>query len=156
MVKSKKCTICKIIKHLDEFNKKLLTKDGLQSHCRDCNRARSRRYYAENSDKHKKAVAVHKGFSRQKIREYLAEYLLTHPCVDCGETDILVLEFDHVRGSKRANLSSMGSSGFCLETVQEEISKCNVRCANCHRRKTAKDQKWYKMVFKKFIDSQAV
>ena len=70
------------------------------------------------------------------------DYLRANPCVDCGERDIVVLEFDHVRGEKKYNLSQMTSGAFGVATIQAEIEKCEVRCANCHRRKTAKDQGW--------------
>ena len=71
------------------------------------------------------------------------EYLACHPCVDCGEADIIVLQFDHVVGKKRGNVTSLARRNS-LDIVKAEISKCEVRCANCHVRKTAKEQNWYK------------
>lgn len=68
----------------------------------------------------------------------LFEYLQHHPCSDCGESDPLVLEFDHVLGEKRYNLGDLPSRYSSWETIQAEIAKCEVRCANCHRRITAK------------------
>lgn len=62
--------------------------------------------------------------------------------VDCGEKDIVVLEFDHVRGEKKMNISSMVSA-YCLKTIQGEIEKCDIRCANCHRKKTAKERNYF-------------
>lgn len=73
-----------------------------------------------------------------------AKYLKEHPCLDCGESDVLVLEFDHVRGEKKFNLSRGFNSLTAWERVLEEIEKCEVRCRNCHARKTAKQQGWYK------------
>jgi hypothetical protein len=67
------------------------------------------------------------------------EYLGQHPCVDCGESDPVVLQFDHVR-DKRYNVSTMIRGGFAWSTVEAEIEKCEVRCGNCHRRKTAREQ----------------
>ena len=57
-------------------------------------------------------------------------------CVDCGQRDLLVLEFDHV-GPKRAAVSALARQGCSVETLNREIRQCVVRCANCHRRRTA-------------------
>lgn len=87
-----------------------------------------------------------KGLSDQAIvnLQYCHHYLAEHPCIDCGETDIVVLQFDHVRGHKRDNVSSLARSGHPLEVIKTEIDKCEIRCANCHVRKTAREQNWYK------------
>ncbi len=62
---------------------------------------------------------------------------LSRPCVDCGEPDPIVLEFDHVRGEKRADVDSLITVGCSRALLLAEIAKCDVRCANCHRRRTA-------------------
>ena len=59
-------------------------------------------------------------------------------CIDCGETNPLLLDFDHLR-DKRANVSQLVQSGFSWATIAAEIDKCVVRCANCHARKTARE-----------------
>jgi len=64
------------------------------------------------------------------------KYLSTHPCVDCGETDFRVLDFDHVSDKKLANVSNMVWKPSPLATIKKEIAKCEVRCANDHRRVT--------------------
>ena len=66
-------------------------------------------------------------------------------CVDCGESDPVVLEFDHVVGEKLYNVANIVGTCLSLKTVKEELAKCAVRCANCHRRKTAKEQGWAKL-----------
>jgi hypothetical protein len=40
-------------------------------------------------------------------RQYVWSYLSTHPCVDCGESNPIVLESDHVRGRKKMIVSQM-------------------------------------------------
>ncbi len=70
-------------------------------------------------------------------RAAILHYLQTHPCVDCGESDPVVLDFDHVRGVKVMDISSMVAAGHPWSTIQTEIAKCDVRCSNCHRRITA-------------------
>jgi len=71
-----------------------------------------------------------------KNRAFVCQYLSEHPCADCGESDVCVLEFDHVRGEKHGAISNMVRTGTSLETLKSEVEKCEVRCANCHRRKT--------------------
>jgi hypothetical protein len=76
------------------------------------------------------------------------EYLLTHPCVDCGENDPVVLEFDHVTGEKKYNIADVIRSGRTWQAITKEIEKCEVRCANCHRRATARRKgNWNKHIW---------
>ena len=77
---------------------------------------------------------------RQRARGYVANYLSTHPCVDCGESDLAVLTFDHVRGKKSNDIANMISAGSTLEIIAAEIEKCEVRCYNCHAIRTHEQQ----------------
>ncbi len=77
--------------------------------------------------------------ARKRVREWLFAYLQEHPCVDCGEPDPIVLEFDH-RGDKAFNIGEAVRLSFGLARVQAEVEKCDVRCANCHRRKTYRER----------------
>ncbi len=70
------------------------------------------------------------------MKTYIWRYLSDHKCIDCGEKDPIVLEFDHIR-DKTFTISSIGRDRT-LGEVKKEIEKCEVRCANCHRRKTAR------------------
>lgn len=75
----------------------------------------------------------------------VAEYLTTHPCVDCGERDPVVLEFDHRDpASKSGDVGRLVHSGK-RAVVQAEIEKCDVRCGNCHRIRTAKQFGSYRL-----------
>lgn len=81
---------------------------------------------------------------REKLRQYVYNWLATHPCVDCDETRIPTLQFDHIDPSlKRFNITEAVRRRVGLKTLQIEINKCEVRCANCHAIKTARDQGWY-------------
>jgi hypothetical protein len=79
---------------------------------------------------------------RIRAKEYAYNYLTTHPCVDCGESDPIVLEFDHVRGKKIEDVGVLIGRGKSLDVIKSEIEKCEVRCGNCHRRKTARERGW--------------
>lgn len=66
--------------------------------------------------------------------------------MDCGESDPIVLEFDHVQGKKRFSISECIYQNWSIEDLEKEMNKCEIRCANCHRRKTAKERdSWYKI-----------
>ena len=133
------CGKCNQEKPLEEFNKSSRPKDnGFQVVCRQC----QSEYYINNKEKHAANVRKHEKKRKVENRNRIYEYLLSHPCVDCGETDLIVLEFDHLRDKKLA-VSAMYNQGYSWTAVSKEISKCEVRCANCHRRKTARDQGWW-------------
>ncbi len=74
---------------------------------------------------------------RVKIRQQLLAHLTGKACIDCGETDPIVLDFDHKDPAlKFKSISSMLSGHYSWKTILSEIEKCDIRCANCHRRKT--------------------
>jgi hypothetical protein len=95
---------------------------------------------------HRHLRTASEGRARAKRYRAVHEYLKTHPCVDCGETRIPALQFDHV-ADKSYGISRMILMHKSIESIFEEICKCEVRCANCHAMKTATDQKWYKWVY---------
>jgi hypothetical protein len=72
------------------------------------------------------------------------EQLASSGCIDCGIADPLVLQFDH-RERKTNNVSWAVSAGWSLRRLTEEIAKCDVRCANCHRRRTARMAGWSRL-----------
>ncbi len=63
-----------------------------------------------------------------------------HPCVDCGESDIRVLQFDHTDPAAKITEVSQLLRNASWPRVLMEIEKCEVRCGNCHRRKTLRDR----------------
>jgi hypothetical protein len=68
---------------------------------------------------------------------YVYQTLQNSFCVDCKETDIRVLELDHVKDSKLIPVSTMlNKSRWSVQDLKLEIDKCEVRCVNCHRQKT--------------------
>jgi hypothetical protein len=87
--------------------------------------------------KHKKDLYNAQKRHRLKVRLKLFDFLSKRSCIDCGENDPIVLEFDHKKaGSKFKQISQMLSGHYSWESVQKEITKCDIRCANCHRKKT--------------------
>lgn len=69
--------------------------------------------------------------------KYVYSVLKNSQCHDCNEKDMRVLEFDHVEGIKIRNVSIMMAKHLWeIKDIEDEISKCEIRCVNCHRKET--------------------
>lgn len=74
---------------------------------------------------------------RIKVRSKLLEFLSAEKCIDCGEQDPIVLDFDHKDPSNKfKSIAKMLSGHYSWQSLLVEIEKCEIRCANCHRRKS--------------------
>lgn len=104
-------------------------------------RAASRDHYHRNRTAYISRAKAHTASVKRTVRAFILGYLTGHPCIDCGEADPVVLEFDHRdRADKKFNIGDAVHRGYSLCKVRAEIDKCDVRCANCHRRKTWREQ----------------
>ncbi|HZI02094.1 MAG TPA: hypothetical protein VEX63_13165, partial [Flavisolibacter sp.] len=107
----------------------------------------SARSSEQSYEKHK-VVRIHNNETyREALKQKLAEFLNNSLCMDCWEPDIRVLEFDHVRGTKTMDISAMLSRGYSWLMIQKEIEKCDVVCANCHRKRTYDRKPSYRSLF---------
>jgi hypothetical protein len=138
----KKCSKCKHEKELTEFSKDNRSSTGYRTNCKECQRA-----YAKTAYKNNPTIRIISNMRNDKIRKrnrvFVFKYLINSKCVDCGDTRWQVLDFDHVRGTKHNNISNMVHNGSSIKKLQEEIEKCEVRCANCHRIKTSEQLEYY-------------
>lgn len=141
------CTKCKKIQPESEFNWKYKNKKR-SKHCKTCSREYVRKHYERNTEYYLKKAKRNNKKSKDKCIQYIANYLQTHSCLDCGESDILVLEFDHKdRSEKFENVSIILKRKLSFEKLVAEIKKCDIRCANCHRKKTAIENNNWKLQF---------
>jgi hypothetical protein len=93
--------------------------------------ATRRRWYKENAPQVRAAVAQRK----EKLREWFAEYKSTLRCQQCGEDDIVTLDFHHREpNGKDASIARAIHDNWGIERVLKEITKCDILCGNCHRK----------------------
>jgi hypothetical protein len=104
---------------------------GRQYRCRRC----SRDYFAARGDVHRLQSGEALRRRRLRAKAHVLEYLSSRACLDCGEPDPIVLEFDHV-GEKHADISALAHEGVRIEVLDQEMALCEVVCACCHRRRT--------------------
>lgn len=138
-MEKKICTKCNDPKLISEFSPRTGGRPGrTASWCKSCVRINTNKRYKENPILRRGMRRRH----REKIirnQKYVLQYLYTNSCIDCGEKDIRVLDFDHVRGKKKDNICAMVRNAVSIETLKNEMKKCVVRCANDHRRKTCQE-----------------
>lgn len=138
---TKFCPRCSTDKPISEWGTNRSKPDGLASHCKTCRRSIANGWYADHRELHMGRAAAVTARARERFYDFIVEYLLDHPCVDCGEPDPIVLEFDH--RDPATKLFNIGiTTNRSLEAVKAEVAKCDVRCANCHRRRTGEQRGW--------------
>lgn len=126
----KHCGACRRDLPIEAFNRDGTS--GRQDWCRECFKA----YFRKRGTKHLGQVRKSVQRRRLRARTYVLGVLQRSRCVDCGDHRLVVLDFDHVRGVKAAVISRLVYAGASIDKIQREIDKCEVVCANCHRRRT--------------------
>jgi hypothetical protein len=143
-----------VVLEFDHHEEKIASVSGLISHAasRTAVAAEIARCEVVCTNCHRRRTAMRAGWRRASVSEpvtpypsrtvernlaHIYEVLRSAACADCGERDPLVLEFDHI-GVKRDSVTRLGWYGCSLVTIDAEIAKCDIRCANCHRRVTAR------------------
>lgn len=129
------CTRCKCEKEISEFHVRKATGKPY-AYCKGCHRAYTKAHYEANKADYIKRVTIRNKKIMTDNRVRMAEYLRSNPCVDCGETDLRCLDFDH-RDNKLKSRDVTRMLAWSWDTIMNEIEKCDIRCANCHRKRTA-------------------
>ena len=94
------------------------------------NRAYQRRWYQVNKEKHKASVAR----SRRRRIERFQEFKQGLKCNRCGEGHIACLEFHHLDPDAKEQSIARACRRWSWEHLMAEVAKCEVLCANCHRK----------------------
>ncbi|MBA2286890.1 MAG: hypothetical protein H0W02_15570 [Ktedonobacteraceae bacterium] len=127
-----------------DFSWKNEAKGTRQHWCKSCLAQANSKHYQNNKQAYLDRALTRNARIYEENKQKLYTYLSLHPCVDCSQTDIRVLEFDHIRGKKSGDVAKMLGQGYGWPTIEAEIAKCEVRCANCHRLKTMERGGWWR------------
>lgn len=98
--------------------------------------AYAREWYAKNQTTQRTKANIRVAAYRKRNQDWMIKYLLKHPCVDCGETNIIVLQCDHTEDDKEYNPGDIITKGGPLQRLKDEVAKCEIVCANCHHTRT--------------------
>ncbi len=91
--------------------------------------AYKREWYSKNKENEIKKV--HR--RRRKIQNWFREYKSKLKCEKCNENHPSTIDFHHI-GKKEKVIADIVHWGYSIETIKKEIGKCQVLCANCHRK----------------------
>ena len=145
----KTCTKCMLTKDETEYFVRDKSTGRLHAQCKGCYKSHRQSYQANHYLAYRDTYLVRAKLRHHRVRsEYRAnmlQYLSDKQCCICGENDVRVLEFDHIDPkAKSFSISQAVKLGRSWSEVIEELKKCRVLCANCHKRHTAEQQGWYK------------
>lgn len=96
------------------------------------------RHYYKNQDQYK----FRRRRRKKEIRDYIENLKSTTSCMDCNEFyPFYVMHFDHRPGERKVfNLAEAAAKGLGQESLENEIKKCDIVCANCHAERTFQRQ----------------
>lgn len=144
-MEQKTCTRCNTPKSLvDDFHKNKRSKDGRARWCKVCALEYTHDYRQSNQDR---VQSWSKGTNEDKqrrkvahvaeVRAWLDDIKASTPCSDCGnQYPAVCMDFDHVGDDKKKDVARMVGDGYSKSAILEEIEKCELVCANCHRIRT--------------------
>jgi hypothetical protein len=130
----RRCSRCRQLKPASDFawHRRALGKRS--AYCRPCQAEYKRAHYLANRGRYMAQAARRREARVAERTAFLFDYFRDHPCADCGESDPVILEFDHL--GRKAFDVAYGIRNRPWSTVLDEIAKCDVVCPNCHRRRT--------------------
>jgi hypothetical protein len=131
----RRCGRCGELKPESDFCWRRKHRGQRDNYCRPCRAAYKHEHYAKHRARYVANAMRRKNAIAAERAAYLVEFFRERGCSDCGELDPLVLEFDHL-GDKSFDIAR-GVRNHSWPAVLAEIAKCDVVCANCHRRRTA-------------------
>jgi len=143
------CSKCGKQKEESEFFVKEKISGRLHAQCKQCYKIHRKSYYdqhyAKYGDEYRKRANIRRDKVRKELHDNMVAFLKNKTCIICGEPDVRTFEFDHIEPALKSFGISQGiRAGKKWVEILEEIKKCRILCANCHKIHTANQRGWYK------------
>ena len=138
MNEEKICTLCQLIKNIDDFDFKSKKKSIRHSACKDCRKSYNKQHYKDNKNLYLEKAKQNNKVYKKRNYDFLIEFKKDKPCMDCGQLfPHYVMDFDHLPSEvKKDNIAKIKNSSLSVSILQKEIEKCELICSNCHRIRT--------------------
>lgn len=129
IMETKKCVTCKNEKILTCFNRKQSSKDKLNSRCKECSIEYSKKHYINN----KEQLINRNYIVKKSYKETLNSVKEKFNCFNCDCNIGICLDFHHIDELSKHDNVSYFAQCKSIQKIYNEILKCIVVCANCHR-----------------------
>lgn len=130
LMQTKTCSECKKEQGIENFHVRSYVKGTHQSYCKKCRKSRDALDWLKNKNSRKEKRRQ----SRKRVRAEFKAYKDSLCCALCSESSTECLDFHHKDPKEKEYLVSYLSNNGSKEKLFEEIAKCVVLCANCHRK----------------------
>lgn len=145
----KTCTKCSEIKLESDYFVRDKSTGRLHAQCKVCykehRKSYSAKHYREYGDAYRERAKLRRARIRRALQNQLIDYMKDKSCSVCNEADIRVLEFDHLdRRTKFFSIARAITDGLEWSKILDEMEKCQVLCANCHKKRTSVQFNWFK------------
>lgn len=125
----------KIIERTSEYHRKRKAENP--ELVRELARKKSAEWREKNPEREAENRRRGRIAARKRAMDYVNAIKAETPCADCGQFfPPVCMDFDHVNGDKEHNIGNLVGQNRSLATIQREIDKCELVCANCHRLRT--------------------
>lgn len=131
MSELKKCTKCQRELPLDNFRWKNKSEGRRHAQCKECQRAQEKQHYQESRER-RGSVRMTTDYQKS-TNMYLVNKARQVGCKKCGEKRFYVLDFHHRNNDEKVETINHMIKSASVQTLQRELEKCDVLCANCHR-----------------------
>lgn len=115
--------------------------DSVGRICTQCKCKLDWKFFSKGTGPNKKQGVCKKCAAKRLKKAHMKLFTLLHgkKCIDCGTTDMRVLQFDHLpnKDKKKFHIVSSQLTWRTDKEIWDEVSKCEIRCANCHMIKTS-------------------
>lgn len=134
-METKTCNRCGEEKSVDCFSINKTKSLGRAGSCKDCHRKYCQEHYVKNKPKYRKKATKWRRINYDIVSAEIIRRKSV-PCIDCCQTfPWYAMDFDHVTGVKEFGIGGTGRA-LPLRRVLQEMGKCEVVCAVCHRIRT--------------------
>jgi hypothetical protein len=125
----RRCGRCGRWKPIAEFAWHRKAKGQRDNYCRPCRAAYKQEHYAAHRQRYVANASRRKRALIAERTAFLIEFFRERPCVDCDETDPLVLEFDHIGQRTSASPWASAVTNGSLYSTRSSDARWSARTA---------------------------